>query len=452
MVPTKKIINKISILVIAIFLLGIKVQAQTTVTVSNGNWSNPAIWSPPGVPSISDTVIIDHNVILDQDISFLSGSLTVNASIMEDLTSREISLLTSNFTNEGIVVVSFFKFMDGMIINKDSLYIKRNFSAMNAPIDNSGIIHVVDTLEINNGGDLTNSGVVTTDNFIDNEGSITNNALITTKDILNGNIFVNNDTVIVTGTWVERELLTNYGYIHITDTLHIDGISVVDNHIVVTTDNFVWIEGTLNNMGFFTAPTIIIDVNDELYNKPNGIVVTTDNFINHGDIEVYNNSIIQAKNIFSTGKISGAYGCIFVSDSSNVSGDISGPIDFCDATALASNPIDIFTGTVSAQVTFCIQNCGAVGINNQSKPTISVVVYPNPVTDAATLSLSVQESGIYQVEMHDVVGRKVYDHAVEINSKNYQFAVPCNHLRQGTYLLTIKNEAAFYKTLLLKME
>ena len=34
-------------------------------TISDGNWSNPAIWSPSGVPAVGADVTINNNVILD---------------------------------------------------------------------------------------------------------------------------------------------------------------------------------------------------------------------------------------------------------------------------------------------------------------------------------------------------------------------------------------------------
>jgi len=450
-----KLIGKINFLLIAVLVFGFKVQAQK-ISVANGNWTNPAIWFPLGVPQNLDTVTINHNVIVDTNVSVQSAKLTVNigASLMEDLAPRTMDLNSSVLINKGIIVVSYLDCFSDTVSNYDSIHVKKILKLQECASQNNGNIYVADSLK-NRLGDFTNtnSSVVTTDNFIYNDGLITNNGIIITKNLHNDNTFVNNDSVLVTKNWMENGKFTNNANAHIIDTLHIESNASLENYIVVTTDNFVWIEGIVDNSGTFTVPTIQIDALGVLNNRPNGIVVTTDNFIfNNGTINTYNNSIIWVKNIISTGTIKGAYGCIFVSDSSNVSGDIIGTLDFCDVTSLESKPIDILTGTVSSFVTFCTQNCSAVGINDQLEQAITVIVYPNPVTDFVTLSMAVIEKGAYLVELYDIIGQKVFEQTVEIISMDNQFKISCNDLQQGTYLLSVRNRNATYKTLLLKMK
>ena len=45
------------------------VSAQIKTSTSNGNWSNPSIWSPYGIPSVSDKILIYHTVTLNQDFA-----------------------------------------------------------------------------------------------------------------------------------------------------------------------------------------------------------------------------------------------------------------------------------------------------------------------------------------------------------------------------------------------
>lgn len=45
------------------------VDAQIKVTNSNGNWNNPSIWTPNGVPASGDKIYIDHDVILNQNFT-----------------------------------------------------------------------------------------------------------------------------------------------------------------------------------------------------------------------------------------------------------------------------------------------------------------------------------------------------------------------------------------------
>lgn len=42
--------------------------AQTKVTNAGGDWFNPAIWSPAGVPFMADSVIINHHVTFNQTL------------------------------------------------------------------------------------------------------------------------------------------------------------------------------------------------------------------------------------------------------------------------------------------------------------------------------------------------------------------------------------------------
>ncbi|MBA3704826.1 MAG: T9SS type A sorting domain-containing protein [Bacteroidetes bacterium] len=451
-----KLTNKINILLVAILVFSLKIQAQK-VTVFNSSWSNPFMWSPPGPPLSSDSVTINHNVIVDTDIFFNSGSLTVSpgASLSESpFIPKRINLISTQLNNKGTIVISYLTSTNDFIDNQDSIYVKKVFNTYGTSTtnSNSGKIYVGDSLSINGSG-LTNYGIVT-GNFIYNKGTIKNNKRISTNYLQSDVSFINNDTVIVSKNWIEKGTFKNYLYADIADTFHIYSGGSVENYIVVTTGNFLWLDGTLDNSGTFTVPVIKVDTNGALNNNPKGIVVTTGNFIyNYGDMSLFNYSVIKTKNIISSGRIMGAFGCILISDSSNVSGIIDGSIDFCDATPPSTSPpIDVFTGTVSSLVTFCTSNCSSVGIKDKLDKTISVAAYPNPVTDAVTLSWTVKEKGIYIIEMYDIIGQKVYANSLEINSIDYKFEVPCNNLTAGTYLLTVKNEIIFYKKLFLKIE
>lgn len=56
------------------------VHAQTRTSIANGNWNNPAIWSPAGVPQLTDAVIIINNqVTFTQNIMHGSTEFRINA-------------------------------------------------------------------------------------------------------------------------------------------------------------------------------------------------------------------------------------------------------------------------------------------------------------------------------------------------------------------------------------
>ncbi|HNC34676.1 MAG TPA: hypothetical protein PLZ26_11205, partial [Bacteroidia bacterium] len=55
-------------LLICFFALSNSVFAVTKTTTASGSWSNPAIWSPAGVPASSDDVVISsaHSITISQ--------------------------------------------------------------------------------------------------------------------------------------------------------------------------------------------------------------------------------------------------------------------------------------------------------------------------------------------------------------------------------------------------
>ena len=83
------------LLAIILWLLVGVTSAQVKTTSSNGNWNNPAVWSPYGVPTSSDKIFIHHTITLNQNftptdtifvfnvLNITSGKvLTLNSGIM----------------------------------------------------------------------------------------------------------------------------------------------------------------------------------------------------------------------------------------------------------------------------------------------------------------------------------------------------------------------------------
>ena len=59
-----KIFNNITTITL-LLLFSTIINAQTSYTsVSSGNWNDPNIWSPPGVPGAGDNVYIDQQTIV----------------------------------------------------------------------------------------------------------------------------------------------------------------------------------------------------------------------------------------------------------------------------------------------------------------------------------------------------------------------------------------------------
>ena len=65
---------------ILFLLAATAIHAQTRTSIANGNWNNPAIWSPAGVPQPTDAVIIINNqVTYNQNIEHGNTEFRINA-------------------------------------------------------------------------------------------------------------------------------------------------------------------------------------------------------------------------------------------------------------------------------------------------------------------------------------------------------------------------------------
>lgn len=75
----------------------------------------------------------------------------------------------------------------------------------------------------------------------------------------------------------------------------------------------------------------------------------------------------------------------------------------------------------------------------------TISVFPNPFTDAITIDAGV--STPYQLEVYDLLSRKVYSEKVE-KSKTIRLS----HLKKGVYYLVLNNQKQRYTTQILKVE
>src|ERR1700749_1754651 len=79
---TKLLLTPMSLfLFLALFCCGTFAYAVTTrISIANGNWNNPAIWSPAGVPTFADdSIIINTDVTFNQRIVDGQSLFRVNA-------------------------------------------------------------------------------------------------------------------------------------------------------------------------------------------------------------------------------------------------------------------------------------------------------------------------------------------------------------------------------------
>lgn len=308
----KSFIRILTILpVLLVFFLG-ELNATIYQTVANGNWNSSSIWSPskPTFPwGSTDTVIINHNVNLNKNITTY-GVVIVSSGASLANTSKNITVGDgSTFTNNGTVSVKNFNVDWGTteVINNGSLTTAHNMTLNEGDFTNNGTISV--------GHDLVNS--------YDSDFENTSTGVITvSRDFTNRDIFTNAGS-ITTG----RNFVNDWGY-------------TVSNTGTISAGADVKNRGTLNNSGTLTATDDILnDWSCVITNS--GTVTAGDDFTNNGDIT--NTNVITIGDDFSNnwGAEVTNYGAIEVTDDVSNNGDIHNDGSFdIDGNYTGSGDVD----------------------------------------------------------------------------------------------------------------
>lgn len=246
-------------------------KAITKTSIANGLWSNPAVWSPAGIPSIYDDVIINHQIILDETALLINtSSFIINSS----------GSLEEQFADTLLLGVDKVEIYGKLHV--DFLY----FGIVNDPTDsliNYGIIQV-DTLILSQATIVNNSsgqicgGVLSHYDYLTNNGSINLVGLI------------NNSNIDGTGKFCIELFLLNF------DT--IDGtVDICDATPNSTMDSAGYISPTVTfcQTGPCSGCTILNSTNDvselnvELFPNPmhEWTILTISEFNDEGLLEIY---------------------------------------------------------------------------------------------------------------------------------------------------------------------
>lgn len=138
--------------------------SQTRTTISDGNFLNPFVWDCTCIPASGDSVFINHNIVMNSDIYYTSGRITINASgsLMEDGTDRA-------YWADGT----------GSLVNFGEFK--------------------THTLLISTSAEMSNSGTMTQLDSVWNQGMVTNTGSMQIYDLLNDETanFVNSETVTI---------------------------------------------------------------------------------------------------------------------------------------------------------------------------------------------------------------------------------------------------------------
>lgn len=285
---------------ILLFLIGLLVCnlnfAQTKVSIGNGNWSNAGIWSPAGVPTSADNVLISNGNKVRIDGNYSCKSLTVGTSAL--------TMSTLEFRGGAH---SFTVFGDTYINNGDTFDIKINSNTTHTATFYGNIV--------NNGGIQFypdgNSRCIA--QFVKNGNqSITGTGSFSKFYFINLNMGTSNSNIL---------------------DVSVSNFTVPVNFLTLNNGTFKISTTGTQNITTFTAATNIPSTAGLWLNSANLTVNTGSDVTNAGVITVSNGTlnIGNAANedlIYSAGSISIAAGAINVAGiytgSGNTSLSISG--------------------------------------------------------------------------------------------------------------------------------
>ena len=189
--------KKNTILILSFFVLIFVSKAQTITSVANGNWSNPATWgTTPPMPG-SD-VIIAHQVVLDFDYGYYTGSIHVNASgqLSGNSPMRALAVYGGALTIGGSLNIARVALFGGTNINTGSIQSDSLYDATSLTNINGGTINA-EQFMVSTGGNFINNGNVISIDFL-NIATATNTGTINATDFMNCKSFLNASAGIIT--------------------------------------------------------------------------------------------------------------------------------------------------------------------------------------------------------------------------------------------------------------
>ncbi|MGL5889116.1 MAG: T9SS type A sorting domain-containing protein [Bacteroidia bacterium] len=166
--------------------------ATIKTSVIDGNWSNPSIWIPAGVPSSTDDVVISSNVTANSMNTISNPTFTIDAGASFVVSTGTLTFSNNSISNSGTIVAQ-------------SLWLNYNFSFFNyGQIIVNGVFDCEGPINNTTGGSICAGHVNVVDMFT-NAGSISMDSLFNITTILNSgrmcisNTYFNAGSIIGSG-------------------------------------------------------------------------------------------------------------------------------------------------------------------------------------------------------------------------------------------------------------
>ncbi|MBL7890790.1 MAG: T9SS type A sorting domain-containing protein [Bacteroidia bacterium] len=390
----------------SIILLIIKGTSQNISSVTDGDWTNPSIWSCNCIPSNGNNITINNNILLSANYSYSSGSITITSSgiLTDGNTGKKLTVAGGTLNNNGTIDVNRIITQSGSVNNYGT--IKAEFYQNSINFFNTGIFTHLDTL-INNAL-ITNNGQFINIGVLCNGGIFTNNMNVTTQ-LLNNNGYFNNNKQLKT------DLLSNTGTFTNRD-------STISNNSIIN-------QGYLNNESEGN-----IEVNTILLNK--GSISNNAKIKNEGQIKV-------RENITNYDTLGGDAGYYEINDTTINYGHLTGSFTLCDLTPPNTAPyIDQNSGTIENSINWCIMT-NSTSFKDQRLP---YTVSPNPTNGKITLNHDANPYTVIKIYNTNgaMIEQKQNSSEIDLGNQNdglYLFVIEINH-KQVQIIKVILNKKA----------
>lgn len=366
------------------------ISSQTAISIGNGNWTNPLIWSCACVPFNGYSVTINTSVTLNTSMAFTIGGITINntGSLIQDASlNRDIWINGGYFNNNGLANFRYFLVSAGSLSNSGSYTVAAMTNSIS--FTNNGTI-TMDSMYV--AGDLFNS----------------NNARIFGDSITNatGITFTNYGRVNVTWS-TNNGTFHNYNY-H--GGYAFTNAGTYNNYDSLILTGSTWNKNMFNNMS-------------------SGRVRLTKNFHNYSvpKTAVYNNNgnVTVLDSWYNTDTVKGSSSGYFqIQDTSANSGIMKGNYTFCDLTPTTMN-VDFNSGSIAGTIIFC-----SVGIKENE--LMASDIYPNPSAEIFNVKSDLTE---LTISISDLSGKIVYEKALHSGNHEIKLNYP-----NGVYFVKLTDK------------
>lgn len=225
--------------------------SQTKTTVQDGDFFNPLVWDCTCLPENGDQLIINHNLVLNIDVAYDNGSITINSSgsLIDDGNDRA-------FWVDGT----------GILDNAGTFTSHLFLASPDADITNTGDMPSLDS--VMNQGSFINSGSFEAFDFLnDQTGYFENSNMVTINNDFNnqGEFYIDaGASVEVANDFSNCNLQSEYAW------FENDGIMCISNDFSNCPDDTLagsgdyFVSGNSSNLGVFSG--------DFTFHTPSGTV------------------------------------------------------------------------------------------------------------------------------------------------------------------------------------